>query len=249
MSQEKVALITGVSSGIGRAIAGLLSQRGFRVFGTARGKLEPKGPLEAVELISLDVRYDDSVRSCVRTVVDRAGRIDALVNNAGYTLIGSLEETTVEEAKQLFETNFFGVLRMTQAVLPFMRGQRSGRIANVGSVESLDHEVRQFGIRISVIEPSFTRTNIARNGQLAGSPLDAYAGGRTRVLKAVAGSIAKGGTSLGVAEVVLKAFTQESPRSRYPVGREAKFLSRIRKFGPSTLFEWGLRKQFQLDAA
>jgi len=272
MSQEKVALITGVSSGIGRAIAGLLSQRGFRVFGTARGKLEPKGPLEAVELVSLDVRDDNSVRSCVRTVVDRAGRIDALVNNAGYTLIGSLEETTVDEAKQLFETNFFGVLRMTQAVLPFMRAQRSGRIANIGSVvgfvpapyqgiycaskhalegysESLDHEVRQFGIRISVIEPSFTRTNIARNGQLAGSPMDAYAGGRTRVLKAVAESIAKGGTSLGVAEVVLRTFTQESPRSRYPVGREAKFLSRIRKFGPSRLFEWGLRKQFQLDAA
>src|SRR5215472_17175822 len=185
MSQEKVAVITGVSSGIGRAIFGLLSQIGFRVFGTARGKVEPKGPLEEVDLILLDVRDDDSVRSCVRTVVDRAGRIDALVNNAGYTLIGSLEETTIEEAKQLFETNFFGVLRMTQAVLPLMRGQGSGRIINIGSVvgfvpapyqgiycaskhalegysESLDHEVRQFGIRISVIEPGFTRTDIAR---------------------------------------------------------------------------------------
>ena len=85
MSQEKVAVITGVSSGIGRAIAALLSQIGFRVFGTARTKIESKGPLEEVELVSLDVRDDDSVRSCVRTVVDRAGRIDALVNNAGYS--------------------------------------------------------------------------------------------------------------------------------------------------------------------
>ena len=110
MSQEKVAVITGVSSGIGRALAGLLSQTGFRVFGTARGKVDPKGPLEEVELVSLDVRDDESVRSCVRTVVDRASRIDALVNNAGYTLIGSLEETTMEEAKQLFETNFFWCL-------------------------------------------------------------------------------------------------------------------------------------------
>src|SRR6201993_4537429 len=223
MSQEKVALITGVSSGIGRAIAGLLSQRGFRVFGTARGKLEPKGPLEALELVSLDVRDDNSVRSCVRTVVDRAGRIDALVNNAGYTLIGSLEETTVEEAKQLFETNFFGVLRMTQAVLPFMRGQRSGRIVNIGSVvgfvpapyqgiycaskhalegyfESLDHEVLQFGIHVSIIEPGFTRTNIAQNSQIAGRPLEVYANGRNRVVEAVSQNIAKGGTPLAVAE-------------------------------------------------
>lgn len=131
MSQEKVALITGVSSGIGRAIAGLLAQRGFRVFGTARGKVEPKGPLDEVELVSLEVRNADSIASCVGSVLSRAGRIDALVNNAGYTLIGSLEETTIEEAKQLFETNFFGVLRMTQAVLPFMRGQQSGRIVNI----------------------------------------------------------------------------------------------------------------------
>src|SRR5215469_7858451 len=271
MSQEKVAVITGVSSGIGRAIAGLLSQIGFRVFGTARAKVEPKGPLEEVELLSLDVRDDDSVRSCVRTVVDRAGRIDALVNNAGYTLIGSLEETTTEEAKQLFETNFFGVLRMTQAVLPLMRGQGSGRIINIGSVvgfvpapyqgiycaskhalegysESLDHEVRQFGIRISVIEPSFTRTNYAQNSQSVGHPLEAYADGRTRVVKVIEENIAKGGTALGVAEVVREAVTSRSPRPRYPVGREAKLVGGLRKFVPS-LFDRGLRKQFRLYAA
>src|SRR5258708_3965990 len=134
MSQEKVVLVTGVSSGIGRAIAGLIPRHGFRVFGTARGNAGPKRSLEEVEFIHVDVRDEESVRSCVRTVLDRAGRIDALVNNAGYTLIGSLEETRVEEAKQLFDTNFFGVLRMTQAVLPFFRKQRSGRIINIGSV-------------------------------------------------------------------------------------------------------------------
>src|SRR5215469_6496243 len=157
MSQEKVAVITGVSSGIGRAIAGLLSQIGFRVFGTARAKVEPKGPLEEVELLSLDVRDDDSVRSCVRTAVDRAGRIDALVNNAGYTLIGSLEETTIEEAKQLFETNFFGVLRMTQAVLPLMRGQGSGRIINIGSV---------VGFRTSPVPRNLLRKQTCSRGLL-----------------------------------------------------------------------------------
>jgi NAD(P)-dependent dehydrogenase (short-subunit alcohol dehydrogenase family) len=272
MSQEKVALVTGVSSGIGRAIAGLLSRHGFRVFGTARGNGGAKRSLENVELVHVDVRNEEAVDSCVRTVLDRAGRIDALVNNAGYTLIGSLEETAIEEAKQLFDTNFFGVLRMTQAVLRFMREQRSGRIVNIGSLvgfvpapyqgiycaskhalegysESLDHEVRQFGIRVSVIEPGFTRTNIAQNSQIVGRPLEVYVDDRNRVLETVSQNIAKGGTPLGVAEVVLDALTTQSPRSRYPVGREVKFVSGLRKFGPTKLFEWGLRKQFQLDTA
>ena len=107
MSQEKVALVTGVSSGIGRAIAGVLARHGFRVFGTARGNGGAKRALENVELVHVDVRNEESVDSCVRTILDRAGRIDALVNNAGYTLIGSLEETTIEEAKQLFDTMSF----------------------------------------------------------------------------------------------------------------------------------------------
>src|SRR5260370_10489117 len=198
MSQEKVARARGVSWGIGRAIAGLLPRHGFRVFGTARANGGAKRAIENVELVHVDVRNEESVHFCVRTVLDRAGRIDGLVNNAGYTLIGSLEETTIEEAKQLFDTNFFGVLRMTQAALPFMREQRSGRIVNIGSLvgfvpapyqgiycaskhalegysESFDHEVRKFGIHVSVVEPGFTRTNIAQNSQIAGCPLEVYA--------------------------------------------------------------------------
>jgi NAD(P)-dependent dehydrogenase (short-subunit alcohol dehydrogenase family) len=109
--------------------------------------------------------------------------------------------------------------------------------------------VRKFGIHVSVVEPGFTRTNIAQNSQIAGRPLDVYAADRNRVLKAVSQNIAKGGTPLGVAEVVLDALTTQSPRSRYPVGREVKFVSRLRKFAPTRLFDWGLRKQFQLDTA
>src|SRR6266699_4966570 len=134
MSRKKIALVTGVSSGIGRAIAAVLSGGGFRVFGTLRNPNETEGRFGDVELVRLDLRDDESARSCVRTVIDRAGRVDALVNNAGYTLIGSLEETSIEEAKELFETNFFGVLRMSQAVLPIMREQGYGRIAHIGSV-------------------------------------------------------------------------------------------------------------------
>ncbi len=271
MTQEKVALVTGVSSGIGQATATLLSSRGFRVFGTMRRPGETHGRLEDVECVQLDVRDEESVRACLRTVLDRAGRIDALVNNAGFTLIGALEETSLEEAREVFETNFFGVLRMTQAVLPAMRAQRSGRIVNMGSVvgflpapyqgiyaaskhalegysESLDHEVRQFGIRVSVIEPGFTRTKISQNSQVASRPLEAYASERSRVLDAIRENTANGENPGAVAAVILEALTTRSPRSRYPVGREAQLLNRLRKLIPSKLFDNRLRKQFRLPS-
>jgi NAD(P)-dependent dehydrogenase (short-subunit alcohol dehydrogenase family) len=268
---EKVALVTGVSSGIGRATATLLSEPGFRVFGTMRGQNQASQALRNVELIRLDVRDEESVRSCMRTVVDQAGRIDALVNNAGYALIGSSEETSIEEAKEVFETNFFGVLRMSQAVLSLMREQGYGRIANVSSVvgflpapytgiyaaskhalegysESLDHEVRQFGIRVSVIEPGFTRTHIGQNGQLIRQPLVSYDHDRNRTLNAIRENLAKGEDPVTVAFAILEALTSRSPRVRYPAGREAKFLSRLRNWAPAKLFDRGLRKQFGLQA-
>jgi NAD(P)-dependent dehydrogenase (short-subunit alcohol dehydrogenase family) len=272
MAQERVALVTGVSSGIGQAIAALLSGRGFQVFGTMRKPNETKGRLGDVELVRLDVRDEESVRSCLRAVLDQAGRIDALVNNAGYALLGSSEETSIEEAKALFETNFFGVLRMTQAALPIMREQRSGRIVNISSVvgflpapymgiyaaskhalegysESLDHEVRQFGIRVSVIEPGFTRTNLGQHGQRAGQPLVAYDSERNRVLDTIRESIAKGEDPGRVASVVLEALTDCSPRLRYQAGRDAKFLSRVRNWAPAKFLDKGLRKQFGLSNA
>jgi NAD(P)-dependent dehydrogenase (short-subunit alcohol dehydrogenase family) len=271
MSQEEVVLVTGVSSGIGRAIAALLAGQGFRVFGTMRNPSAANGPLHNVEMVKLDVRDDQSARACVRTVLDKVGQIDALVNNAGYTLIGALEETRIEEAKNLFETNFFGVLRMSQAVLPLMRKQRHGRIANISSVvgfvpapyqgiyaaskhalegysESLDHEVRRFGIRVSVIEPGFTRTNISQNSQMAEQPIEIYASERNRILDALRESFAKGVDPATVASVVLEALTSRSPRLRYPAGREAKVVGLLRKFAPSWLFDRGLRKQFRLTA-
>jgi short-subunit dehydrogenase len=204
-------------------------------------------------------------------VIDRAGRIDALVNNAGFALFGSVEETSIEEAKRLFETNFFGVLRMSAAVLPIMREQQHGRIVNIGSVvgfvpapyqgiyaaskhavegysESLDHEVRQFGIRVSVIEPGFTKTDISRNSQVAAHPLNVYVQMRSRVLEAVRQNIANGGDPGRVASVVLHALTSRAPRLRYPVGPEAALTGLLRAFAPSGVFDRGLRKQFGLTA-
>ncbi len=272
MSQEQVVLITGVSSGIGSVTAALLAKRGFRVYGTQRNPAGASPDAATVAPLVLDVRDEDSVRSCVETILEREGRIDALVNNAGYALIGSAEETSMEEAQAIFETNFFGVLRTCKAVLPAMRRQGRGRIVNVGSIlgflpapymstyaatkhaiegfsESLDHEVRQFGIRVSVIEPAFTRTNLGRNGQLVAQPLSAYSADRDSAFAAIREGVAKGAAPSAVAAVVLEALTSRSPRLRYPVGSEAKLLGSLRKFAPAKLLDKGLRKQFGLNAA
>lgn len=272
MSPKKVVLVTGVTSGIGAAIASLLSQQGFRVFGTIRKPNGSRTRVTNAELVRLDVRDDQSVRSGVQSVLEQAGRIDALVNNAGYALIGALEETSIEEAKDLLETNFFGVLRMVQAVLPAMREQKSGRIVNISSVggflplpymgiyaaskhalegysESLDYEVRQWGIRVSVVEPGFTRTDLDHNGQLAGHHLEAYARERDRAREAFGTSIARGENPAAVASVVLEALRSRSPRRRYPAGREAKVLSLLRKLAPAQLLDKGIRKQFGLRTA
>jgi NAD(P)-dependent dehydrogenase (short-subunit alcohol dehydrogenase family) len=268
MGEKKVVIVTGVSSGIGREIAALLSDGGFRVFGTVRQKSET-GQSGSAGPIQLDVRDDESVRSAVREVLRQAGRIDALVNNAGSSLGGSLEETTIEEAKLLFETNFFGVMRVSQAVLPFMREQKHGRIINVSSVlgflpapylgiyaaskhalegysESLDHEVRQFGIRVSMVEPGFMRTNLGHNNQLTNRSLPAYARERDSALRAVSEGIASGEEPSIVASVVLQALNSRAPKLRYPAGRQAKLLSVLKRFAPSKLVDNGVRKQFGL---
>ena len=186
MIENKVALVTGVSSGIGREIAQLLVELGARVFGTVRDH-RSTASLAGVELIHMDVTNDGSVTEAVRSLLLRAGEIHALVNNAGYALLGGLEETSLSEAQQQFDTNFFGVLRMTQAVLPSMRRLGYGRIINISSIlgllpgpymgiyaaskhalegytETLDHEVRTFGIRAVLVEPAFTKTNL-ENGK------------------------------------------------------------------------------------
>src|SRR5262245_36357072 len=124
MADRKVVLITGASSGVGQSTARLLAQRGFTVFGTSRNPASAE-TIAAVDMLPLDVRADDSVQACVEAVVKRGGRLDVLINNAGYELAGALEETSPEEGRSQFETNFFGVVRMVDAILPLMRRQKS----------------------------------------------------------------------------------------------------------------------------
>ena len=133
MSDQRVVLITGASSGVGQSTARLLSHENYKVFGTSRNPAIAE-TIPAVEMLPLDVRTGDSVRACVEAVSSRAGHIDVLINNAGYELAGAVEELTSEETRAQFETNFFGVVRMVNAVLPAMRRQRHGHIVNVGSL-------------------------------------------------------------------------------------------------------------------
>ena len=176
----KVILVTGASSGVGQASARLLAQAGHAVVGTSREPSRAQ-PLPGVDLLALDVRSDASAQSCVRGVMQRHGRIDVLVNNAGYELAGAIEETSVEEAIAQFETNFFGVHRMVQAVLPHMRERGGGQIINIASLagigplpfmglytaskhalegytEVLRHELAPFGVRVSCFRRSSRRS-------------------------------------------------------------------------------------------
>src|SRR5438067_3564412 len=175
-----VALVPVASSWIGEAAARALVSAGFTVYGTSR-KVTPGEKRGEVVFLPLDVTDDESVADAVREVLDRSGRLDVLVNNAGLGVVGAAEESSVEQARALFETNLFGSMRMTRAVLPHMREQRSGRIINVSSIvglipvpymalyasskhalegysESVDHEVREYGVRVLLVEPGFTKT-------------------------------------------------------------------------------------------
>jgi short-subunit dehydrogenase len=170
-----VAIVTGASGGIGEAAARALAAAGYRVFGTSRRA--PATGSSGIEYLGCDVTSDESVKGAVDAVLSKAGRIDLLVNNAGVGLVGGAEESSVEQAKSLFDVNLFGLIRMTKAVLPTMRGQRAGRIVNLSSVmglipapfmalyaaskhavegysESLDHEIRSSGVRVVLVEPA-----------------------------------------------------------------------------------------------
>jgi NAD(P)-dependent dehydrogenase (short-subunit alcohol dehydrogenase family) len=266
--RNKITLVTGVSSGIGREIARLLAERGARVFGTARNP-QTTTPIPGVEMIAMDVTDDASVAGAVQSIVQKAGPIHFVVNNAGYALTGAVEETSLAEARQQFETNFFGLLRVTSAVLPGMRQAGFGRFANISSVvgtfpspfmamyaaskyavegytESLDHEVRSFGVRALLIEPAFTKSNIGHSGKDAGIRLNEYAANRQRVSQVAKQAIANGDDPQLVAEAVFTALTAKSPRLRYPVGKGVT-LSRLRRFLPASMFDQAIRKEFQLN--
>jgi len=265
----KVVIITGATAGIGLASAKALREAGFRVFGTSR-RAAANG-LEGVTMLACDVTNDASVQQTVNQVLDAAGRIDVLVNNAGSGLMGAAEESSIAQAKALFEVNLFGVIRMSNAVLPAMRARQAGRIINLSSIlglipapfaalyastkhaiegysESLDHEVRAFGVRVCLLEPGYTRTSFEQNMVLADRALDAYAVARAQALAALQQEMTTAEGPDVVAAKVVEAATTTSPRHRYTCGKMAGRVSILRRFVPEGMFDKSLRKQMSLPA-
>jgi short-subunit dehydrogenase len=220
-------------------------------------------------MLALDVRSDESVRVCVQAALSRSGRIDVLVNNAGYALTGAAEETSVAEAQAQFDTNFFGVVRMIDAVLPIMRKAGAGTIVNIGSLagltaipfsafysatksaiegysEGLWHELRPFGIRVRLIEPGFVHTHLGEGSQVA-SPLPAYDSTRQRATAAIGRAVAGGIPAEQVAHAVVRAIEHRGQELRFRVGRQAKWLPRLKNAVPWTFFAAGVRRSFALD--
>jgi short-subunit dehydrogenase len=197
---QGVALVTGASAGIGKAAAQALVRAGYRVFGTSRRPATNVTP--GITMLVCDVTSDESVEQLVKDVVGRAGGIDLLVNNAGRSLIGGAEESSIVQAQDLFDVNVFGMIRLTNAVLPAMRSQGRGRIVNMSSVagflpgpytalynstkhavegysESLDHELRAFGIRVALVDPPSLARRWKRTAcSLIGCPRSTTAGAR-----------------------------------------------------------------------
>lgn len=267
----KVVIITGASSGIGAATAERFAAEGYRVYGTSR-RASGAGN-GAIDMLTLDVNDEAAVEEAVAHVVREAGRIDVLVNNAGFGVApAGAEESSLDQARAIFETNFFGVIRMTRAVLPHMRERRSGRIINIGSVlgllpmpfgalysatkhalegysESLDHETRTSGVRVSVIEPAFTKTRFDVNVLEPDATRDEYRKMRAHLAALLPTQIAQGDEPRVVADIVLRAATARSPRIRYTAGRAAATLALLRRFAPAALVDRGIRQNFRLDAA
>jgi len=265
-----IALVTGASSGIGEATAKRLATAGYKVYGTSRHSVQ--SGQRSFAMLPLDVTSDESVEAAVRELIRLEGRIDVLVNNAGFGVApAGAEESSIEQAKAIFETNFFGIIRMTRAVVPHMRRQGSGRIINIGSVlgflpmpygalyaatkhavegysESLDHELRTRGIRVLVIEPAYTKTQFDANFLEPDSRLDEYLEIRTSLGKTLKKVMADADAPGVVADVVLKAASAARPKLRYTAGAVAGRLRLLRRFAPAGVLDAGIRKDLRLDA-
>lgn len=270
MSDSTVVLITGASSGIGRACARNLVDQGYVVYGTSRSPQDVDS-VAGVEMLPLDVTQPNSPRRCVEIVLEREDRVDVLINNAGMVIHGSLEETRMEEVKTHFETNFFGAVRMINAVLPAMRQRCRGRIVNMSSVagrigvpfmgfyaaskfalegysQSLREELKPFGIKVVLIEPGFIRTPIGEHAMRPGEPLPAYDSQRERAWEAYESFLETAPEPGAVARTLARILDDPNPGFRYPVGSSAHLALALQSWLPDRVLRWGIRRAFNLNS-
>lgn len=262
--QGKVAIVTGSSSGIGYATSLLLARNRFHTYATMRN-IEKSADIQEIankerlplQVIQLDVNDDASIRNSIKRVERENERIDVLVNNAGYGLVGAFEDLSVEEIKSQFETNFFGVIRLTQQVLPIMRKQKSGTIVNVSSgagrigfpgmsayvsskfaleglSESMSYELEPFGIKVVIIEPGVIRTNFKKNSVMSKKSLDnssisPYSSIIQKIDSSISSIIEHATPPEDVAKAILHAITSNNPELRYLVGNDMIMMAETKK--------------------
>lgn len=267
MNKNQVILITGASSGLGKAFALRLIEAGHIVYGVARREPEMYD-IEDVggHTMAVDLTKDDELIACVQRIVAERGRIDVLINNAGYGLYGSVEEIPIAEARAQFEVNLFGLGRLTQLVIPYMRKQGVGRIINISSMggkmylplgawyhaskhalegwsDCLRLDLKEHGIDVVIIEPGVIRTgfeDVMLAPMIARSGSGPYGALARQVARGTEANYSKGSSPEVVVRLVMKAVHDRKPRTRYVGGHLAKPVMALRKWGGDRLFDWGI---------
>ncbi len=273
---QKIVVVTGSSSGIGFTTSLLLARNGFYTYATMRNLDKSKRIMDIVkkeslplQVIQLDVNDDKSVKNAIDKIVAEKKRIDVLINNAGYGLIGCVEDLSLDETRAIFETNLFGIMRVTQAVLPVMRKQRSGTVVNVSSVagrvgfpvtpayistkfaleglsESMRYELEQFGINVIIVEPGAVRTDFPDNMKVAkkaADPNSPYAQLTQKVSAGLKLLLEHGTPPEEIAKVILKALTSDNPDPRYLAGNDAAMMMEARRNMSDAEFEKFVKKE------
>ena len=272
---EKVALVTGSSSGIGFETSLALARNGFYTFATMRNiskgekikELTKKENLP-IEIIELDVDKENSVKNAINTIIEKKQRIDVLVNNAGWGLWGSVEDVSIDEFKEQFETNFFSIIRMIQQIAPIMRKQNSGNIVNISSIagkiafpispayisskfaleglsESLRFELMPFGVNVIIIEPGMIKTNFFEPMRLAknAETTNVYKDITSKVISGVKMMAQMATDPKEVANMIIQTLGEKKPLPRYAVGSDALMFLEAKKMKTDIEFENYLKKE------
>ncbi|KAA2282481.1 SDR family oxidoreductase [Candidatus Nitrosocosmicus agrestis] len=276
---SQIAVVTGSSTGIGFETSLALARNGFHTYATMRN-LDKSGKIMEIasnenlplDVLRLDVTDDKSIKEAIGQVYDKNKRIDVLINNAGYALAGPLEETSTEEIKTQFETNFFGAIKTMQSVIPIMRNQKNGKIVNITSMggriaipldpiyhgtkfaleglsECIRYELGLFNIKIILIEPGAVGSNFWNNIKMANKSENSISPYRN-VVDTVSETFSKMSENVispsEVANVIVEAVTTDTPEFRYVVGEDAKMIMEKNKTLPDREFENFIKEQFNL---
>ncbi|MDX1614695.1 MAG: SDR family oxidoreductase [Candidatus Promineifilaceae bacterium] len=268
MTAGDVVLITGASAGIGRACATLLLERGYKVYGTSRSPEAVSPP--PCHLVTMAADDPASVAAAVEQVLAQSGRIDALINNVGFSLTGPLEEIPLASAKQMFAVNYWSAVQLSQQVLPAMRARGTGAIVNISSVAAdmplpfqghysaskaalsaftaaLRMEVGHSGVRVTVVEAGNVQTDSRANRQVVHAPDSDYRSVVQRALKAINREERDGIPADRVARLVARILASDNPRPRYVIGHRLEGLAPwLKALLPDRLGEWALRQRYGL---